>query len=289
MARARKWIVGIGIAIIALVVLLAIFFTWLLYTPAGLRFALDRGVALMHGQFSIANASGALAGEVAIHGLRYHDDSGDALKIESAVVDLQLRALLGRRLHVEHARIDGIDLTLGASDSSSAGFSSQPPLAVVLDDMLLARIDVHQAGKQFFAANSLAIAGLWSSDQLLIRRLDLRAPQGSASLNGVMALAPGYSGHGKAHLDWRQNGTRYVAELETRSDGSTALLQANVASPVRADLHATLKLDANHAWTLALNAPTVAADALPVDLPETIRTLALDLRGDGNAQGGKLV
>ncbi|HJU07857.1 MAG TPA: pathogenicity protein, partial [Rhodanobacteraceae bacterium] len=288
MTRARKWIAGIGIAIVALLVLLAIFFAWLLYTPSGLRFALDRGVALMHGQFSYASASGTLAGETIIHDLRYHDDSGDVLHVDSAIVGLQPLALLGRRLHIRYARIDGTDLTLGAS-SSSQSTSLQPPLTVVLNDTLLTRIDVHQAGKQVFAANSLAIAGIWSNDQLLIKQLDLHAPQGSASLNGVVALAPGYSGHGKAHLDWSQNGTRYIADLERQSDGSTALVHAHIASPLRTDLHATVKLSAGHAWTVALNAPAFDARALPFDLPASIKTLALDLRGYGDAQGGKLV
>jgi len=287
--RARQWIAGIGIAIAALLVLLAIFFAWLLYTPSGLRFALDRGVALTHGQFSYADASGTLAGQTTLHDLRYQDDSGNVLHVDSAIVDLQPLALLGRRLHIGHARIDGIDLTLGTSSSSSEGFSLQPPLTVVLDDMLLRHIDVHQTGKQIFAANSLAIAGLWSNDQLLIKQLDLRAPQGSASLNGVVALASGYSGHGNAHLDWSQDGKRYVADLETRSDGSTALLHAGIASPLRADLHATVKLNAGHTWTLVLNAPTFDARALPFDLPASVKALALDLRGYGDAHGGKLV
>ncbi|MER3547212.1 MAG: pathogenicity protein, partial [Rhodanobacteraceae bacterium] len=288
MTRARKWLLEIGLAIIALLALLVIFLAWLLYTPSGLRFALNRGVALMHGQFAYASASGTLAGKTTIHDLRYRDDSGDVLRIDSAVVDLQPWALLGRRLHIKHARVDGIDLTLGTSNSSQTT-SLQPPLTIVLDDTLLTRIHVRQAGKQVFVADSLAIAGLWSGRQLLIRQLDLRAPQGGASLNGVVALAPGYSGHGKAHLDWSQNGTRYVADLETRSDGSTALLHARIATPLRADLHATLKLNASHAWTVALNAPAFDAHALPFYVPASIQTLATDLRGYGDAHSGKLV
>ena len=289
MTRARKWLFGTAAVIIALLVLLAIFFAWLLYTQSGLRFALDRGVATMQGQFSYAGASGTLAGKTTIHDLRYHDDSGDVLHVDSATVDLQPWALLGRRLHVKHARIDGIELTLGTSSSSSGGLSLQPPLTVALDDALLTAIHVRQAGKPLFAANSLAIAGLWSNRQLLIRQLDLRAPQGRASLDGVVALEQGYSGHGEAHLDWRQDGTRYVADLETRSDGSTALLHGTIASPLRADLRATAKLDARHAWTIALDAPRSDARALPADLPDSIRTLALDLRGHGDARSGKLI
>ena len=52
MTRRRKWLTGIGAAIAALIVVLVALLFWVLYTPSGLRFALDRGVAMMHGQLA---------------------------------------------------------------------------------------------------------------------------------------------------------------------------------------------------------------------------------------------
>src|SRR6185437_9763271 len=59
--RARKWLLGLGLALAATVALLAAVFPWLLYTPSGLRFALDRASSFTHAQFTWADASGTLA------------------------------------------------------------------------------------------------------------------------------------------------------------------------------------------------------------------------------------
>lgn len=289
MTRARKWLLGVGIAIGVLIVAIVIALAWLLYTPSGLRFALDRGVALMHGQFAYAQASGTLAGETTISGLRYHDASGDTLQIKRAVVGLQPWALLGRSLHIRKARIDGIALDIAPAkpSSTSGSFSLQPPLTVVLDDTRLTQIAVSQGGKRIFAADSVAIAGTWSSRRLVLRQLALRAPNGSADLTGTLTLARGYRGHGKARVDWTQNDTHYVGEITSRSDGKTAALHAALSAPVPLELDASVKLDNSHAWTVALNAPTFDAQALPA-LPSSLKTLALSLHGAGNARGGKL-
>ncbi|TAN08328.1 MAG: pathogenicity protein [Rhodanobacteraceae bacterium] len=289
MTRAHKWLAGIGVAIIALTAAVVIALAWLLYTPSGLRFALDRGVAMMHGQFTYASASGTLAGEASIDGLSYRDDSGDVLRVERATLDLQLWALLGHRLHVRKARIDGITLNLAPSRSmqASSGFSLQPPLTIVLDDTLLTHIAVSKNGKPTFAADSLAIAGLWSSRRLVIQQLALRAPSGSADLEGTLAIARGYRGRGKATIDWTQDGTRYTGTLTSQSDGKVARLTATFTAPVHTDVHASVALDKNRNWTVKLEAPCFDARALPA-LPASLKTLALDLSGTGDIHGGKL-
>lgn len=289
MARTRKWLLTVSIAIFALLVLCAIALAWLLYTSSGLRFALGRGVALTHGQFTYASASGTLAGETTLSGLRYRDADGTALLIRQATLDLQPWALLARRLHIGKARIDGITLDLAPSKSSSepGTFSLQPPLTIVLDDTLLTHLVVTQDGKPAFAADSLAIAALWSSNRLVIRKLALRAPAGSADLAGTLAIARGYPGHGSVTFDWTQDGVRYGGTLVTQSDGKTAHLDAAITSPIRLKLAASLALDARHAWRLSLDAPRFDAQALP-SLPSSLHTLALQLQGGGDAHGGKL-
>src|SRR6185312_14637746 len=195
--RRRKWLTGIGAAIAALIVVLVALLFWVLYTPSGLRFALDRGVAMMHGQLAYASANGTLAGTTTI-------------EIDHASVDLRPWALLGRRLQIAKARIDGIVVDIAPSqqtESKPTTFSLEPPLAISLDDTLLTHIVVRQNGTQAFAADSLAIAGVWNSEQVVIRQLALRAPSGSAELEGTLAVAAGHAGHGIARFDWSQDGT----------------------------------------------------------------------------------
>ena len=289
MTRARKWLLGIVVAIVAIVIVLAASLSWVLYTPSGLRFALDRGVAMMHGQLAYASASGTLAGTTTIDGLRYHTGDGTKVAIDRASVDLRPWALLGHTLHIARARIDGITLDLAPSkpSSTSSGFSLKPPLAIVLDDTQLTHIVVDESGKRMFAADSLALAGRWSSRQLLVKQLTLRAPDGSANLDGTLAIASGYPGQGSAKFDWTYDGTRYTGTLASQSDGKTAQLHAALSAPVVLRADASVKLDAAHAWTLALNAPKFDTKALPA-LPASVKTLALDVHGSGDGGGGKL-
>ncbi len=289
MSRAPKWLMGTFAAIGALMVVLAVLLWWLLYTPSGLRFALDRGVAMMHGQLAYASASGTLAGETSIDGLHYRDGSGDKLNIRNARLNLRPWALLGHRLHVARARVDGITLDIGSSKPSNqpGSFSLKPPLTFVLDDAQLTHIAISQNGKSVFSADSLTLAGTWSDRRLLVRRLALRAPDGSADLSGTLALARGCPGHGTAKFDWTQDGTRYTGTIDSQSDGKTANLHAALSAPTRLAADVSLQLDKSRAWTLALHAPPFDARAVPM-LPSTLKTLAFNLRGDGNRQGGKL-
>ena len=292
MSRTRKWLLGVGIAVLALFAALFAALAWVLYTPSGLRFALDRGAAVMHGQFAYAGANGTLAGETTIMGLRWRDAAGDTLHIDHAIVDLQPWALLGRRIHVRKARIDGVvfDMAPAAPSKKSGGFSLQslkPPLTIVLDDTRITDIQVRRMGRPVFAADSLAIAGLWSADQLKLDTLDLRAPNGHIALQGTLSLASGYRGNGRATIDWSQGGTRYIGAVTSRSDGRRARLEVGLSSPMRVNLGADVALAAGHAWRMSLTVPPFDASDLSV-LPASVKTLSLDLHGTGNMQGGKL-
>jgi translocation and assembly module TamB len=288
--RKRKWLIGLGAAIAALIVVLVALLFWALYTPSGLRFALNRGVAMMDGRLAYTSASGTLAGTTTIDGLRYRDKGGTTIAIEHASVDLRPWALLGRKLSIAKARVDGIIVDIAPSQRREAKpttLSLVPPLAISLDDTLLTRIVVRQNGKQVFAADSLTIAGLWDSTRVVIRQLALRAPSGSAELEGTVAVAKGHVGHGTAKFDWTVGDVRYAGTVTSQSDGNVARLHARISAPTRIEAEVSLRLDASHAWTLALTAPRFDARALSM-LPESLKALAIDLHGTGNANGGKL-
>jgi translocation and assembly module TamB len=287
--RAHKWWLGVGCALGVLVIALAVLLVWLLYTAPGLRFALDRGVALTHGQFIYAHASGTLAGTAVVTGLRYHDADGNALGIQRATLDLQPWALAARRLHVRMARLDGITLNVAPSKPTNrpGNFSLKPPLTIALDDVALTRVAISHAGKPIFAADRLALAGAWSAHRLVVRQFALNAPAGNVKLTGTLALARGYRGDAKATFDWNAHGTRYAGSVTSTSDGKTAQLDARLAGPAPLQLAATFALDAKHAWALNLDAPTFNARAVSV-LPASLHTLGLKLQGAGDARGGRL-
>ncbi|TAN07279.1 MAG: pathogenicity protein [Rhodanobacteraceae bacterium] len=289
MTRARQWWLGTGAAIGVVALLLAVLLVWLVYTPSGLRFALNRGNALLHGQFTYASASGTLGGTAHLTGLYYRDASGDVLRVSRATISLRPWALLGQRLHVRRARIEGITLELARPKSTgkSQPFSLAPPLAIELADTQLTHIAVHRAGQPAFAAGSLDIAGVWSDSRLVIRRLALAAPAGHAALEGTLAVARGYRGHGRVTFDWARAGTRYAGSVTSTADGRTAKLDAALTGPVPLQLTATIGLGTRHAWSLGLTAAKFDARAIPA-LPAPLHTLALDIHGTGDVGGGKL-
>lgn len=289
MTRARRWLLRIGTAVAALLVVCALALTWLLHTTAGLHFALARGVAATHGQFGYVSASGTLAGTTSLAGIQYKNTDGTTLRIDHATLQLQPWALLGKRLHVRRARIDGIalDIEPARSPQPASGNPLQPPLTLALDDIVLTRIAIAAHHKPVFAADSLALAATWSKRELVLHKLALRAPAGSVDLDGHLATTQGYRGSANASIDWTQAGTRYRGTLVADADGKAARLEATITAPVRATLQATRAQDPAHAWTLALAAPQFSAHTLP-GAPAALKTAALDLRGAGDAHGGKL-
>lgn len=292
MTRGRKWLTGIGITVLVVIAAFFAAMAWVLYTPSGLRFALDRGVGMMHGRLAYASASGTLAGVTTVTGLRWRDEAGDTLSVRHAVVDLQPWSLLGRRIHVRSARIGGVvfDMAPARPSAQPGGFSLEslkPPLTIVLDDTRVTGIDVRRTGQPVFAADSLTIAGLWSAGQLKLDTLDLRAPAGHVALEGTLSLARGYRGSGRATIDWTEGGTHYAGAITSESDGKQARLHAQLSSPMAMSLDADVALAARHAWRMSLDVPRFDAGALPA-LPASVKTLALELRGTGDARGGRL-
>jgi translocation and assembly module TamB len=292
MSRTRKWLTGIGAAIGVLVLAVVVLLAWLLYTPSGLHFALDRGAAMTHGRFAYASAQGSIAGGLAIDGLRYKTDTGDTVKVRHAAVDLKFWAILTHHVDVRRARIDGIKLDLGPSKApagKSSSFSLKPPLGftVALHDVRLTDIAISKQGQPTFQASGLALGLLWSPRTLTITQLALRAPAGRVNLKGTLATAPGYAGHGRATIDWTRKGSHYAGTLTFKSDGHTARLEARFTAPAPINLNASVALNQAHAWTLSFKAPTFAATDLPA-LPAALHTLAVDIHGAGDSHGGKL-
>ncbi|MGH8163113.1 MAG: hypothetical protein ACREP1_02120, partial [Rhodanobacteraceae bacterium] len=106
----RKGLTGVAAVIAATILLLCVALAWLVYTPSGLRFALNRASAAMHGQLNYAQVRGTLHGPLTVTGLVYRDADGDLLRVRRATLDLQPFDLLRGRLHVQRASLEGVDV-----------------------------------------------------------------------------------------------------------------------------------------------------------------------------------
>lgn len=286
MTRTGKWLIGTAIGLGVLIAVFGMVLAWLVYTPSGLRFALNRAVGALDGRLAYAHVEGTLHGPLTITGLSYRDADGERMRIAHATLDLQPLDLLRGRLHVQDAAIDGVTVTLRASSEPSA-FSLQPPLTILLDDARLTRIDVLRDGQPLFVADSLAFAGAWTDAGLKIYRLALRSPSGRIDLNATLALSEGYRGSAHSTFVWSWNGTRYAGSIDARSDGQLAHFAIALTAPMRAQATLILRQAANNAWTMKLDAPLFSATPW-LGEASSIKTVALSLHGAGDRHGGRI-
>lgn len=284
-----KWLKRLGLALLALLLLLALGLWWLLGTSAGLRFALARASGFTDGALSVRQAAGSLAGPLQLQGLRYADGKGLDVRIASAKVDVRLWPLLGKRLHVDNLDVRGVDVALAPSTPGEQGtgpLSLEPPLAIQLDRAHVADASIRQAGQPLFTADSLDLAGHWNAQGIALRTLRLRSPQGHADLHGTLAIGDTYRGEGQASIAWRLGDTTWAGQLQAHSDGTHAHLELVLRQPMAARLQLGLEQGGAWPWTASLGAPRF--DPAPLLGEGTLESLALDLQGTGDRHGGTL-
>jgi translocation and assembly module TamB len=284
-----RWVRRIGIALLALLLLLALGLWWLLGSNAGLNFALNRASGFTDGALSVRQASGRLAGPLELQGLRYADGKGLDVRIARAKLDLRLWPLLGKHLHVDMLDVQGVDVALPppAPDEPDSGpLSLEPPLAIRIDQAHVGGLVIRQDGHPLFTADSLDLAGRWDNQGAAIRTLRLRSPQGHADVQGTVALGDAYRGDGQASFAWTVQDTTYAGQLQARSDGARARLDLALTRPMAAKLQLTLQQGGDWGWTAALAAPRF--DPAPLLGEGALQSLAVDLKGSGDRHGGTL-
>src|SRR5690242_9842197 len=284
-----KWLKRLGIALLALLLLLALGLWWLLGTGAGLRFALARASGFTDGALRVQHAHGTLAGPLQVEGLRYTDGNGLIVHIASAKLDVRLWSLLARHLHVDNLDVRGVDVSLPPptpGGPQGGPFSLEPPVAITVDHAHVADAVIHRIHQTLFSADSLDLAGHWNAQGIAIRTLRLRSPQGHADVAGTLAIGNTYRGNGQASFAWMLGGTTYAGQLKASSDGNRARLDLALGRPMAAHLQLALDQGGAWPWTASLEAPRF--DPAPVLGKGRLQSLALALRGNGDRHGGTL-
>ena len=280
-----------GMAITALLLVLVLALWWLLGSGSGMQFALDRLVAATDGAVTVRQANGTLAGPLHVAGLRYHGSDGTGVSVDDASVDVSLWPLLQGTLHIRTLQASGIRVTLAqgneAATAQSSSFSLTPPINMVLDDAGLRGIEVRQAGKALFAADSMDLAGGWTNHGIRVEKLHLRAPDGHASAQGQLLLGTLDSGKGRLDFSWQLDSRRLAGTLTTRSDGRIAQATLALTQPMRARLQLQVRQqEADYPWQLDAKVPRGDAEALLGR--GSLKTLAADLHASGTRRSGKL-
>lgn len=284
-SRARRVLAWSGIALAALVALLAIVLFWLLRTESGTRFALARAVGATDGRLAVARAGGHLIGPLTLEGVRWRDAaSGVDAQVGRVRVDLAPLALLGRRVHVTALDVEDIAIALTTvppqPEQPSGEFSLAAPIDLVLDRLTLGATSISQDGQPVFALDRLDVAGTWTRDGAVVRTLALRAPDGQVDLHGRISSLPGYPGDGETTFRWRVGDTDVAGTLGARGDGREAHLTLDLHAPTAAHLEAALTQTGELPWTAKLDLPRF--DPKSVQKDTALHALALSLEGSGD-------
>jgi len=285
-----KWLIRVGVALGALLLIVVLGVWWVVGTASGLRFALARAQGFTDNALTVGKAEGRLAGPLDLGDIRYRDGKGMDVRVASAHVDFAFGALLRKRAHVFELTADNIDVELGPPQPEppqpAEPLSIKPPLDIVLDKVRVGHLRVTQQGKPLFESNSLDLAGSWTSDGIALQKLALRAPDGQADLGGQLAIGDGYKGDGKAAFRWKVGDIDYAGDVEAHSDGTKAHTIVKLSLPFAAQVDANLVQSGDYAWTAKIDAP--GFDPKPLIGASSLTNLGIALQGSGNRYGADL-
>lgn len=288
--RARRVLRTAGISLAALLALGLALAAWLLNTGAGARLALAHAAGLTNGRLSVEASRGTLAGPLHLKGLRWRDaEAGVDAQVADIEVDLAVRALLALRVQVDRLRVDGVDVALSEvpeqDKEPSGGFSLEPPIDLVLDDVRVTGFALTRDGEPLFAFDTFDLAASWTGAGADVRVLELKAAEGEASLDGRIAALPGHPGDGQARFQWKLDGRLYAGELAAHSDGKAARLQLALASPTAAEASGEIQLTDALPWTAQVAVPRFDPARLGVD---GMDALALELTASGGRDHARI-
>ncbi|MGC1548051.1 MAG: translocation/assembly module TamB domain-containing protein [Rhodanobacter sp.] len=285
-----KWLKRIGLALFALLLLVAVGLWWLLGTGSGLRFVLARAQGATNGAISVQHADGRLIGPLDLTNLRYDDGQGTVVKLAKAHLDLRFWPLLRERVHVLDLDADGIDVALPKSapesETSSSSFSLKPPIALIFDRVHIGAVNITEDGQPLFASTRLDLSGRWTNAGIAVTQLVLDAPDGHVDLTGQFGIGRNYRGNGHADFAWKLDDTRYVGNLRAHSDGLHAQTTLKLEQPLVAQLQLDLTQRDDYAWTAKLDAPHF--DPKPLIGDSELKAVALALQGHGDQYSGTL-
>jgi translocation and assembly module TamB len=279
--RALRWL-GLSVAVLLLAVFL--FAAWVLSTPAGATWLVARVQGALAGKLTVGAVAGQLTGPLTLTDVRFDDpQTGLAVHIGRASVDVALSALLSRELHVRSVVADDLQLRLPERSEPSttpSRLSLQPPIDVLLDRFELNSAHLQQQNRTVLVIDRADLAGSWTTAGIKVRELAVSSPDGTVRFAGDVATQ-GYAGGGSGEFSWRVRELVYTGTLKATGEPGTSRFALHLSAPFAADLSASLGHARQLPWTLALRVPRF--DPRDQLLPKSpLKSLATSLDGAGD-------
>ncbi|MGV8960170.1 MAG: translocation/assembly module TamB domain-containing protein [Stenotrophomonas sp.] len=299
-ARLRLLALRSGIAIAALVVLLALAVYWVLQTVAGREVLLAQVVARLPAGSSLTweKAEGPLAGPLILHKLdfRYHDLHFTA---DQAYLDPDIRPLLGRKLRLDALRLSNAQLELGPKEDTPFELPRWPdvlpaismPLAIQADTLVIDGLRITRQAESLIDISKIRGAVEIANGEFRATQLKVNSNLGDFRADGHYLPRSDYDTDLTVRALMPAPRGKTPARLGLVARGNLAHMEVALAGAAPKPLHARLLVDgrSDPVWQFSARSEELdPALLLPPTLMTTpLQPLALELsaRGrGGNAQ-----
>lgn len=199
----KKWLKRLLWLLLVLLLLLVGVVAWGLGTERGMVNLLSLAQQHVPGKLEIKQASGRLSDALALEGVSYAQDDGMALKAAELDFAWNPKALLSRRLELEHLTLTDVDIhlppTVEPAEKSSSAIvlpDVRLPLAIRVGELDLKNIRIYPytptGESEPILVDSVRLAAAAEGETLQVLELHGMAPQGEVSLSGTVQPVGSY-------------------------------------------------------------------------------------------------
>ena len=213
MRRILPWSAAALALLLALLGLLVGAGWWALRSDSGLREVAALAQRLSGGTLRIGTTQGRLLGEFVLNDVHYQGSDGTRVDAQRLHLRLRPHELLSRRLHLEVAEAQGLQVWLPppqtTASSGATQLPSRLPLDVIIDAFSLQDFQLHQPGEtEPLRIGSAALNGSWIGEDITIARLSTGLAQtGPLLLSAQLRMADD-------HLDFSALNIKGPGEIE---------------------------------------------------------------------------
>ncbi len=300
--RRRRFWVGSGVGVLALVLVALLAVYWLLQTVAGRNVLLAQVVARLPAgaTFTWKEVDGPLAGPLTLRGVdfRYQDYRFTADRVH---LDAALRPLLGRKLQLDALEVSGATLNLAKSEEPfelPRWPDSLPhiemPLAIQADTIVVDSLRVTQLGEPLIDVRRVRGGLDLANGELRTRRLQVDTDRGNFGLNGDYVPREDYKTNFTATAVLPAPRGRTPASFRLVARGDLENMEVAIAGRAPKPLRASLVFTGRDDPRWKLRADTEALDtallmgAAGVAEPAAATPLAFDFSAEGKGGSAAL-